>query len=269
MEPVTEGWPVFLYVLLTFLDLHHRLHSMALRKHALEIILLMIGILIIGFTLPPARTQLAVDLRMVPPPKYIERFAFGYQETIADLLWIRLLQDIDICETAKNGVAHPGDGTNEGGAPKCRFGWVYQMVDAITTLTPHWKLPFRTGALMLSIVVDDIDGATKIFEKGIALYPYDYSLNYNGAYHYIWEVKNPKRASELLIAAAKSGGPAWLYSLAGKLISEEGKIDLAIQVLEDGLKETRNDRSSARIETRLKELREKRSKLKKEAPSGN
>ncbi len=227
----------------------------------LPIVFLVFGaIMTVTFREPP-RTEQSVDLNLIPPPPGIQQFTFGYDEVIADSLWLRVIQDFDVCENAPDGVAHsPNRKSTE---PMCREGWVYKMVDAITELAPRWRLPHARGAMLLSIVVDDRAGATRIFEKGVDRFPTDFHLNYTAAYHYIWEEKQPEKAAPLLIRAAKSGGPAWLYALAGKLYSEEGRIDLAIEVMEQGLKERKNDRSSNRIENRLEELKARREALKK------
>ena len=53
-----------------------------------------------------------------------------------------------------------------------------------------------------------------------------------------------------------------MYSLAGKIYSEAGQLDLAIQVVEDGLKERADEKTLQRLESRLAELKAKREKLK-------
>lgn len=194
-----------------------------------------------------------VNLRLIPPPPHVELFSFGYRDSMADIFWLRVLQDIHICENAKSGMAHQA-GQLPQDEPMCRLGWVFKMTDTITTLAPNWKLPYSVGALMLSVVVDDREGATQIFEKGIAKFPTDYNLLYNASYHYIWEEKKPERAAELLLTAAQNGGPGWFYSLAGKLYSQSGKALMAKAVLEDALKQNLNEQSKKRILARLKEV---------------
>ena len=209
----------------------------------------------------PMRTEERINLDLIPPPRGIQRFTFGYDEVMADSFWLRLIQDFHICENAKDGIAHTAD--RKSTEPMCRQGWVYKMLDAITDLSPLWRLPYATGATMLSIVVDDREGATQLFDKGLKQFPFDYNLNYRAAYHYLWEEKQPEKAAPLLLRAAQAGGPAWMYSLAGKLYSEEGKLDLAIEVMEQGLKDRKNEKSADRIEKRLTELKARREALKK------
>lgn len=214
---------------------------------------LFLGLILIGLEIKwrPDNAETELTFRMIPPPPHVERFVFGYRETLADLFWVRVIQDFDICENAKNGRA---GGTEERGPTStCKLGWVYRMLDAVTTLAPKWKLPYSTGGTLLSIMVDDREGAALILEKGMKEFPKDYNLHYTAAYHYIYELKNPKRAAETLLVAAENGGPSWFYSLAGKLYTEAGQAFLAKQVLEDALKVERNQIAGDRIRKRIQE----------------
>lgn len=195
-----------------------------------------------------------VNLNLVAPPPGIERFSFGYRETVADILWLRLLQDSSICENAKDGVARPADVSMEA-EPLCKMGWVYRMVDSITSLALRWGLPYRIGGVLLSVMVNDRLGASLILEKGMKAFPYDYSLHYTAAYHYIYEDKKPQRAAEVLMVAAQNGGPGWFYSLAGKLYSEAGQAELGIIAIEDALKVNKDPKVEERLKWRLKELK--------------
>lgn len=197
-----------------------------------------------------------VNLRRIPPPPHIEKFALGYNETLADMLWIRVLQDIDLCENAPKGQS-PGVEVR-GPNATCTRGWSFQMLDAITNLSPRWRLPYAIGGSLLSFMVDDREGASELLEKGIKQFPTDYNLNYFAAYHYIYELKNPKRAAETLIAAAKAGGPPWFYSLAAKMYSEAGQDELARTVLLRELENLKDDpKAQVRIRWRLEQLEEK------------
>jgi tetratricopeptide (TPR) repeat protein len=221
---------------------------------------ILIGVgMTVAFRKPP-KTEDEINLNLIPPPQGIKHFTFGFDEIMGDTLWLRLLQDFSVCENAKDGVAHTeGRSSTE---PMCKKSWVFQMLNAITDLAPHWRLPYATGAIMLSVIVDDREGASRIFEKALRQFPNDYSLNYRAAYHYLWEEKAPDKAAKYLLKAAQAGGPSWMYALAGKIYSEAGQLDLAIQVVEDGLKERADEKALQRLENRLAELKAKREKLK-------
>lgn len=174
----------------------------------------------------------------VSPPEHIEYFAFGFHEVIADSLWIRAIQDFDFCEQqlAKN---------------LCRGqGWLFKMLDAITNLSPKNKQVYFSGGLALTVIISDYEGASKIFDKGVALYPKDWRLLYAAAYHALFEEKNKTKAANLAIQAAQNGAPSWLYSMAAGLYSEDGKKQLG-EKLYESLEQSGFDESV------LKRMREK------------
>ena len=144
----------------------------------------------------------------------------GYGEVVADIMWIRTIQDLDYCDkmVANNTCQNQS--------------WLFKMLDAITNLSPSFRMPYAAGSLALTVMLTDIEGATKIFDKGIRVYPNDWPLLYNAAYHYLYEVKDKKKAAELLIRAAENGGPPFIYALAGRLYSDSGHLDLAESLLQ-------------------------------------
>jgi tetratricopeptide (TPR) repeat protein len=183
-----------------------------------------------------------IQRQLIPPPPHIERFAFGYQEVIADTLWIRALQDFDYCDSkiAEN---------------VCRNNsWLFQMLDSITNLSPNFRIPYAAGALALTVIITDIDGATKIFDKGVKAFPNDWPLLYRAAYHYLYEVNDKKRAAELLIAAGKNGAPSWVFSLAGRLYSDAGKVDLAKALLEQMIQEKQDPTLVERVRKKIESI---------------
>lgn len=202
----------------------------------------LIGLLLIFFS--TNRSIYQFEKRLVPPPPQLHLFTFGYGETVADLLWLRVIQDIERCELLKTEVKS-----------ECQSGWAFQMFWAIGELAQDWSLPFRVGGTILSVAVDDIEGASRMFDLGVARFPADFGLNYAAAYHAIYEEKKPDKAARLLIRAAENGGPGWFYSLAAKLYTEAGQKELGIGVLEAALKEPHTEEAKARIEWRLKQLK--------------
>lgn len=183
-----------------------------------------------------------IERQLIPPPPHIERFAFGYQEIIADILWIRALQDFDYCDSriAEN---------------VCRNNsWLFQMLDSVTNLSPNFRIPYAAGALALTVIISDIDGATKIFDKGIKAFPNDWPMLYRAAYHYLYEVNDKKRAAELLIEAGKRGAPPWVFSLASRLYSESGKVDLAKILLQQMIDEKQDPALIERVRKKIESI---------------
>lgn len=180
---------------------------------------------------------------LVAPPKGLQYFSFGYAEVWADLLWIRAVQDFDYCDESKA----PG---------LCKdHSWLYHMLDVTTDLSPQFRIPYAAGALALTVIISDIDGATKIFDKGVKAFPNDWPILYRAAYHYMYEVKDNKRAAELLIQAGKNGAPPWVFTLAGRLYSDSGSVDLAEAVLRDMIETKQDPKLIQRLKDKIQSIK--------------
>ncbi len=195
----------------------------------------------------------ATERFLYPPPELIEHFGFGFHESLADSFWLRWIQDSDTCQTYLKPVEFfdtdkkaPLDTWVSPRHKNCDNSWAFKMLDAVTKLAPKFKMPYQAGAISLSVLTEDYEGASVIFDRGLAAYPNDWNIAYQAAYHEMFDKKNFARASELLVRAHSLGGPAWLPLLAARLVSKEGQIELGIRILENyraGLKdEPRSER---------------------------
>lgn len=191
------------------------------------------------------RTSTEAQRQLVAPPPGIEHMSFGYKEVMADLLWIRAVQDFDYCD-------------QEIASRVCRNNsWLFQMLDAVTNLSPNFRIPYAAGALALTVIITDIEGATKIFDKGVKAFPNDWPILYRAAYHYMYEVKDNKRAAELLIQAGKNGAPPWVFTLAGRLYSDAGNLELAESVLKDMINTNQDPALIKRLQEKINTMKQK------------
>lgn len=209
-----------------------------------SVILGVFSLVVIAFTASSYDVLDDSPKMLIAPPPMIEHLTFGYSEIAADAMWIRAVQDFDYCDSQVSENI-------------CRNNsWLYQMLDAITNLSPHFRIPYAAGALALTVIISDIEGATKIFDKGVKAFPNDWPILYRAAYHYMYEVKDNKRAAGLLIQAGKNGAPPWVFTLAGRLYSDAGSLELAESVLQEMI-ETKQD------PTLIKRLQDKIQTMKK------
>jgi hypothetical protein len=215
-----------------------------LQRAKYEILFLLLGIGLLACTVGSEFTR--QQNRFIPPPPIFRHFHFGYNETLADLFWIRVVQDFSVCEEAIDSFA----GTNAG--VTCRKGWVFQMLDLVTDLAPRFQMPYYYGATNLSVLVNDPSGAKIIFDKGLKQMPDVWDISYRAAYHYLIELKDKETAAKLLIQAGKNGAPPWVFSLAGRLYTEEGKAFLAKSVLLSALESQPEGPAAKTIRKRLK-----------------
>lgn len=216
--------------------------------------------------------------RSLYPPKDLKHFTLGFNEVVADTLWVRFLQDVDLCQdgmsfTERNQTFEASRGEAPGEQetfldtvlgeemrpPKCQKGWAYNMLDAVSELAPKFYLPYAFGGSVLSILAEDKEGAALIYEKGLQVFPEDWHLHYRLAYHYLYELRQLEPAAAHMRKAALFGAPSWVYALAGRLYSEAGQREFGIRVLKEAL-ETDVSRFGGRerIEQRLKELESQR-----------
>lgn len=211
------------------------------------------------------RTPVAqVDKKYLKPPVALKHFTFGYNDFIASVLWIRLLQNFDYCEAGKyseEDYVEPEHTekdkvtsilTRPIKPAKCHKGWVYSMLEVMTEIQPQFHLAYDTGAMFLSIMVDDREGARLIFEKGLKIYKTDWRLAFHAAYHYLWEVQDPARAASLFQSAAELGAPEWVIALSAALYTKVGQAQIAKTILSRALENNPNGKENELIKARLK-----------------
>lgn len=170
---------------------------------------------------------------LISPPLALKHLHFGYNEVIADSLWLRALQDFDYCETKISKNICKGN------------GWLYHMLDTMLALSPHFRVPAVTGGVALSVLISDIEGASKFFDTAVKFFPNDWQILYYAAYHAIYEEKNKEKAAGYLIRAARNGGKEWFYNLAVRLYTEAGQRELGLSVYQN-LKDSNFDSSLLR-----------------------
>ena len=159
------------------------------------------------------------------PPKGIVHLTFGYNEPMADIMWIRSIQDFDYCEQKIDKM-------------NCRDNsWLYKIIDVVTDLSPKFRIAHSMGPVALSIIISDIPGASKIFDKATERFSKDWVILGRAAYHALYEEDDRSKAARLLKQAAENGGPYWYYSLAGRMFAEGGEMELGEALLKE-LKET-------------------------------
>ena len=227
--------------------------------------LFILGILIVAFSRPSLDAPASERRILLVPPRDLIHFTLGYNENIADGMWLRVIQDLDYCEQNKpealllGSADKPADKSDGNSSEQtkpikndtCKRGWVFHMIDAVTELAPRFRIPYVSGALMLSTVVNDAEGATVIYNKALQRFQTDWHLQYYAANHFLNDGGDPERAATLLVEAGKNGAPTWVYSLAGRLFTKAGKAFLAKTVLTDALQGNENERWAPRLQQAL------------------
>jgi tetratricopeptide (TPR) repeat protein len=153
-------------------------------------------------------------------------FSLGNKQLFADLLWIQTLIESDI----------------EHYAQKDLNGWLYLRFMTISQLDPLFYENYMWGGRYLSIIKDDVLGATKLLERGILYYPTDYKLLSTLGFAYFYELEDyPNGIKHLEKIINSPEAPVYFKSLVSKMKLEQ-KLDYDAELLfiQGFLKETRD-----------------------------
>jgi len=110
------------------------------------------------------------------------------------------------------------------------------------------------------VIISDYEGASKIFDKGVAAHPNQWRLTYAAGYHSLFEEKNKAKASSLFLATSKNGGPKWLSTLAAKLLVDSGEKEAAKAILEEMIASNEDPKLTDHLKKRLEDLEKDSSK---------
>ncbi len=167
--------------------------------------------------------------------KGLRQYSFGFDSVIASAIWIDLLQ--------RSRHQHSGEDS---------LSWEYVQLDAINRLDPWFERAYSFGGVVLSVLVQDKEGARRILQRWVRRSPRDWHIHYLYGYHLFFELKDFETASKHILRAAElEGAPSWLNSLAVRLLSETGALAESLRLcvsLYDQVNDTEGkDRLSMRI----------------------
>lgn len=153
-------------------------------------------------------------------PKLVSITSLGHKRLISSLFWIFTILESDY----------------EHYKQKDLNSWMYLRFKFISELDPHFLQTYTFGGLYLSIIKDDIPGATEIYRKGLALFPRNKELIKDAFYHFYFQANDREFARNLLrnnLDLIKNETP--LLSLLARHESSEGNLDLAYNILKNRL----------------------------------
>lgn len=146
---------------------------------------------------------------------------FGHGRFLGAVTWVTTLLEGDLEHYMKK------DGNS----------WMYHRFKSISIYDPRFYENYRYGGQYLSIIKDDIKGATSIYDKGLKFYPDDFELNYHAGFHYYFEAGLIKKAIKSYESLFKDNEKVkqfpLLPSILAKLKAENGNPEAAFE----GLKE--------------------------------
>ena len=173
--------------------------------------------------------------RLIPPAPELADFHLGYRQILADSYWLRLLQDFAYCSENEvrfeDTISPEGRRMGPNRKYSCYKGWSYHMLDIILSLAPRFHYAAHMGPLSLSVVTDDIPGATEVFKIATKLFPNDWVIQYQAGYHFFLELEDYETAIQYFEKSLLLGAPRWLPLLISKLQTKAGQRLLAESTL--------------------------------------
>ena len=212
------------------------------------LVLLLVGLAgaaLTAVSLPAAdRTRQAREidnaLIFVPDPAQLRAASSGYEEVVADLLWVR-------------AVILFGDRYDRDESPEW-LAWMRRMIRAVNLLQPKWRTSFFYGMALLR-VEGDIEGSNEVLQDAVAHFPNDplfpFSLGMNA---YLYDGDPAAAAPWLEKAAALPGAPAWYAAAAAAMHRDAGSREAGIRYLQDVLATTDNEAVRASTLRQLRRL---------------
>ncbi len=135
-------------------------------------------------------------------------FNLGNKRLISDVLWVQTLLESD----------------EEHYKQKDLNSWMYLRFMGISALDPMFYENYMYGGLYLSIVKDDVLGASNLFEKGIQYYPVDYKLRYYAGFNYYFEQGEIEKGRKYLESIQDhADAPTFIKTIVAKLKFETSR----------------------------------------------
>jgi tetratricopeptide (TPR) repeat protein len=216
--------------------------SLAARRWALVAagLLLVVGLHLLQVRIDAQRavTPKLQRFMYLPRGEYLRVAVLGYEQVVADLLWIQAIQAM-----GESTV------TEEAGR------WLYRALDAITTLDPRFVRVYEAGGIALVTLVVLAEESNRILEKGIRYNPDYWALPYLLGFNYYFELHDYAKAADSIARASQlPGAPEYLAPLAVRLYASAREPQVAIDFLARMYEQTSDENVKLILERRLKEV---------------
>ncbi len=180
-----------------------------------------------------AETQRYEDIYYVPPDAWLPIFSLGYDEALADLLWMRALIYFG------DELVHRGEVRH-----------VFDYSNAILTLDPEFKQVYSWAGTAgmyrpQATSLEDMYEAVRFLERGVERFPDDgelaWDLGASLAFELVPRVDDPREKERLRAAGVEhmqtaallGAGPDWLVLTNATQLRRLGRTEQAIRHLEE------------------------------------
>jgi hypothetical protein len=182
------------------------------------------------------------DMLYLPSGNFLKGAALGFDEMLADLLWIKAL------------AYFGGHAVTDQD-----YSWLGHLLDIVTTLDPFSQYPYEFGGVILATEIGDVDKSTALLKKGMenvskthARYWY---LPFFTAFNYMYYKYDYKTAAHYLEMASKfPQSPDYIPLLISRLYADADSPEIAITFLREMIKSTQKPELKEKLKLRLNEV---------------
>lgn len=183
-------------------------------------------------------TRAIEDLKYLPSGKFLKPAALGFDELLADLLWVKAV-------------------TYFGGhyLTDKQYDWLYHILDIVTTLDPRFEYVYEFGGIVLSIEANQIKESIALLKKGIENHPGEWKLPFLLGFIHFYYLNDFETAGYYISKASLlPGRPDFLPALAARFYTKVNKPQIAIEFLTRVYNSTNDERARRNIEKKIKEI---------------
>ena len=178
----------------------------------------------------------------LPSGNFLKGAALGYDEMLADLLWIKAIGYFG---------GHARTDRN--------YAWLAHFLDIITTLDPFYQYPYEFGGVVLAAEVQDVDKSIALLKKGMENVhvkdPRYWYFPFFLAYDYMYHKDDYLTAAHYLELATKfPESPPYLPRLVARLYANADSPEVAVAFLQEMIKATEKQDLKERLVARLHQV---------------
>ncbi|MFO8070462.1 MAG: hypothetical protein R6V85_01190 [Polyangia bacterium] len=207
------------------------------------------------------------DRYYLPPPIWLRLFSLGYNEAVADVLWITTI--VHFGGKQEQWHAERAAALSSGRAAESEDNYTVSYVKAVTDLDPRFRAAYRHGARLTlyhegRISRRTVEQAIDLLERGLEQFPDDGELAFNLGFMHYYELepftrdekekRRHRRIGAHLIrrAALLPEAPPYTGLFASTLLRREGLEELVVEHLKAMLVRETSPSIRASLEAQLR-----------------
>jgi hypothetical protein len=199
-----------------------------------------IGVIFLQSRLAQERTAIPSlqKFMFLPHGQHLRVAVLGYHHVVADLLWLRAIQEIGERKMSEEAA-----------------GWFASALDVITTLDPHFISVYQVGGIALTTLVTMPHLSNKLLEKGMLNNPEVWQLPFLIGFNYYFDLYDDQKAAEYIARASMlPGAPDYLARFAAKLYVLARTPDAALELLAQVYAKSGDENLKKILEQRIKDV---------------